>query len=69
MENIDVRMANYIAILSNPEMVKNFDQSVIRYMETALNTYVSTTAIDYVNNYKQEMTARQAKEDTEKLFR
>ncbi len=69
MENIDVRMSNYIAILSNPELAKKFEPSVIRYMETAVNTYVSTTAIDYVNNYKHEMAARQAREETEKLFR
>ena len=30
-ENIDVRMSNYITILSNPELKKEFDESYLNF--------------------------------------
>ena len=64
-ENIDVRMSNYLTILGNQELRKNFDSEVIRAMETAVAIYTAKTARDYIDNYKNN----QKIEETNKLFK
>ena len=47
-ENIDIRMGNYLAILSNPQMSANFDPETISVIQRAVSIYVSKTAKAYV---------------------
>lgn len=55
-ENIDVRMSNYITLLSHPELTisAKFNSKTILAMEKALMIYASTTANKYVDNYQKE---------------
>lgn len=63
-ENIDVRMSNYLTILSNPELKKEFGMETVMAMEKALVIYTSTTAIKYVEEYE----ARKQNENDQKEF-
>lgn len=63
-ENIDVRMSNYLTILSNPELKKEFGMETVMAMEKALVIYTSTTAIKYVEEYE----ASKQKENDQKEF-
>ena len=63
-ENIDVRMSNYLTILSNPALKKEFGMETVMAMEKALVIYTSTTAIKYVEEYE----ARKQKENDQKEF-
>ena len=60
-ENIDVRMSNYITILSNPELKKEFDLQTVMAMEKALVIYTSTTAAKYVDDYQKQQDTEQVK--------
>ena len=62
-ENIDIRMSNYITILSNPEMRKKFTDEAIRAMEESVVIYGSTTAVKYVNNYHSEREKNKREEE------
>ena len=61
-ENIDLRMQNYLTILSNPELKKEFDVETIMAMKKALVIYTSKTAVKYVEEYKKQQEAEQAKQ-------
>ena len=63
-ENIDVRMSNYLTILSNPELKKEFGMETVMAMEKALVIYTSTTAIKYVEEYE----ARKQNENDQNEF-
>ncbi len=52
MDNIDQRMANYIAILSNPNLAQQFDTTTRLNMQAALVIYTKTTAMKYVQEQK-----------------
>ncbi len=60
-ENIDVRMSNYLAIVSNPELRKQFDMQTIMAMEKALVIYTSTTAIKYIEEYESKKASEEVK--------
>lgn len=51
--NIDVRMSNYIAILSNQELRKNIVPSVVQDMENALAIYVAATSKKIINDFNE----------------
>ena len=68
-ENIDVRMSNYLAILSNQELCKNFDPSVVRNMESAVAIYAATTSKKYVENYNNEQRTMETEEKVNSMFR
>ena len=68
-ENIDVRMSNYLAILSNQELCRNFDPSVVRNIKRAVAIYAATTAQKYVENYDNEQQAMETEERVNSLFR
>ncbi len=51
-ENIDIIMSNYLAILGNPELRKNFDPSVIHAMESVIAIYTAKTSKAYLEEYK-----------------
>ena len=61
-ENIDVRMSNFLKIVSDPEIRKQFDWQTVMQMEKALVIYASTTAEKYVQDYEsQKATNNQMK--------
>ena len=64
-ENIDVRMSNYMAILSNNEVRANLNLTgeQIFAMENALKIYFSSTALKYIEDYNREQ--EQAKANAE----
>ncbi len=53
-ENLDVRMNNYLTILGNPSLSRNFDPNVLRTMEQAVAIYVSKTSKEYVAAYENK---------------
>ena len=61
MDNIDQRMANYIAILSNPNLAQQFDTTTRLNMQSALVIYTKTTAMRYVQ--EQKSAFERAKEE------
>ena len=60
-ENIDVRMSNYLNILSNPELKRNFDNQAILAMQEAVAIYVATTASKYVQDYRKQQESEKIK--------
>ena len=67
-ENIDVRMSNYLTILSNPELKKEFGMETVMAMEKALVIYTSTTAIKYVEEYESKRQKEESKEENSILL-
>ena len=56
-ENLDVRMSNYLKILSDPELIRNFPADVIRRLEQAVVIYANQTSkkfIDSTRSYSEE---------------
>ncbi len=53
-ENIDVRISNYLKILSNPELVGLLDNEIIQVMKEAVAIYVATTAPKYIQDYRKQ---------------
>ncbi len=68
-ENIDVRMSNYLTILSNPEVSKMFEPEVVRNMQYAVAIYAEATSKEYVNNYKAQKASAEKVEEVNSLFR
>ena len=68
-ENIDVRMSNFLAILSNQELCRKFDPSVVRNMESAVAIYAATTSKKYVENFNKERRAMETEEKVNSMFR
>ena len=68
-ENIDVRMSNYLAILGNPEMSRNFEPAVIHAMEKAVAIYTATTSKAYIEEYMSHKKAQEKVEEVSRLFR
>ena len=67
-ENIDVRMANYLTILSNKDLASKFYGNDVRAMEDALALYVKLTARSYVESVRQSQERQQTKEEIKKAF-
>ena len=66
-ENLDVRMSNYLAILSNPNIQKNFDSNTILAMQEALAIYTATTAVKYVQDYKEKVRQSQEQQQAQEI--
>ena len=59
-ENLDIRMQNYLTILSNPELKKEFDLQTVMAMEKAVVIYTSTTATKYVDEYQKQQDVKKS---------
>ncbi len=68
-ENIDIRMANYLAIIGNTEMRKNFEPSVIHALEKSVAIYAATTSKVYLEEYKRKQDAQAKVEEISKMFK
>ena len=68
-ENIDVRMSNFLTILGNQNLSKNFDPVVVRNMERAVAIYAATTSQKYVEDYAKQQKATETKEQVNSMFR
>jgi len=67
-ENIDIRMSNYLTILSNPMLKQQFDGKVIYAMEQALVIYTATTANKYVDDYRQTHEHEQQNQESNSIL-
>jgi hypothetical protein len=60
--NIDIRMANYLTVVSNPEKYSfYYDSETFNNMRKALKIYYATTSRDYVQEYTRAEVAERTR--------
>ena len=62
-------MSNYLAILGNPEMRRNFEPAVIAAMEKAVAIYTATTSKAYIEEYMRQKKSQEKEEEVSSLLR
>lgn len=63
MENIDLKISNYLNILSNQELKMNLDENTIDLLVRSVKIYALTTAKNYIEEYiKQKEEEKTNKE-------
>ena len=53
-ENIDVRVSNYLNILSNPSLKNELDSQTVDLLNEAVKIYALTTAKNYVETFRNQ---------------
>ena len=68
-ENLDVRMSNYITILSVPNKYATIiDPEMVKNMRTVLKIYLASTAKKMVDDYQTQMRTEPARENVMRNF-
>ncbi len=68
-ENIDVRISNYLTILADRDLCKNFDPAVVRNIETAVAIYAATTSKKYVDDYRRSQAEQTKVDEVNRMLR
>ena len=68
-ENIDLMIANYLNILSNPNIFGKLDSQTVHNMQSAVAIYSDVTARKYVEAFKRQQAIEAQQEEVNKLFR
>ncbi len=67
-ENIDIRIQNYLTILTNPELRKIVDKEAFFAMQKAVAIYSSSTAANYIEEYKKSLNSKQDKSEEYRIL-
>lgn len=69
-ENIDVRMENYMKLLTNAEFCKflQLDEETMMAMKQSVAIYAATTSKKFVDDYNKAMKQQETQEEVRKLF-
>ena len=70
-ENIDIRMSNYITILSNPNAFPPtmFDKDTLIGMKRAVAVYLATTSKKYLEDFTKQQRQADTLEQTMRAFK
>ena len=68
-ENIDARIANYIAILQNKELANLLGKDVYYKIQEAIGIYVATTSKEMIDEYKRKQEAQARVDEVSRLFK
>lgn len=66
--NIDVRMSNYLAILSNQGLRGKINSSVAQDMETALAIYAATTSRKFIDDFNRQKSVMESEKNVSSML-